>query len=201
MSRPYSFVLCPLIDGVAGYPAGVDRENFTLITQFTKDRKAWLNANYINVYDGKPYSLALEQTPQFDKVIPQTFGYILRLYSLHPESKSLAPDGTPCNSNTRGLLQRMHVIASQSRYVGKETDRKWDQGGDFALLQFKPAQFDKLGKMAKADPALIDQIAKVPIKVLARKANVDRNTIRKMLRGEPVRRATIQRISAALTSG
>jgi hypothetical protein len=93
----------------------------------------------------------------------------------------------------------MHVLASQPRYIGKETDRKWEQGEDLSLLQFKPAQFEELGKMAKADPALVEQIAAVPIKALVRKANVDRNTIRKMLRGLPVRRATIQRIAAALT--
>ena len=198
MSRPYSFVLCPLVDSVVGYPAGVVREQFTLITPFTKNRSAWLNADYVNVYDGNHHSLSLTQTPKFNKVIPQTFGYILRLYTLHPESKSLAPDGTPCDAHTGGLLQRTHVIASQSRLVGKETDRKWDHGGDFSLLQFKPAQFDELGKMAKADATLIERIVAVPTKALARKANVDRNTIRKMLRGLPVRRATNQRVVLAL---
>jgi len=138
MSRPYSFVLCPLIDNVAGYPAGVDRERFALIASFMKNRNAWLNADYVNIYDGKDYLLAFEQTPRFDKVIPQTFGYILRLYLLHPEYKSLAPDGTSCSGTTRGLLQRMSVVASQPRYIGKETDRKWDQGEDLSLLTFKP---------------------------------------------------------------
>jgi hypothetical protein len=199
LSRPFNFMLSPLIDGVAGHPAGVDREQFTLITPFTKNRYSWLNAHCTNIYDGKHYSLALEQTPQFDKVIPQTFGYILRLYPLHPEYKSLAPDNTPCNRNTRGLLQRMHVIAGQSRYIGKETDRKWDQGGDFSLLAFKPAHFDELGKVVKADPTLIHRLALAPIKVVARKANVNRNTIRKLLRGLPVRRATLQRVAVALT--
>ena len=64
---------------------------------------------------------------------------------------------------------------------------------------FKPAQFDELGKMPKADPELIERIAVLPIKALVRKANVDRNTIRKILRGLPVRRATIQRVAAALS--
>jgi len=104
-------------------------------------------------------------------------------YSLHPEHKSLAPCGDPCSGNTRGLLQRMHVAASQPRYIGKESDRRWDHGENISLLTFKPAQFDELGKMVKAEPALIKQLAIVPIKELARKANVDRNTIRKMLRG------------------
>ena len=199
ISRPYNFVLCPLIDRIAGYPVGVDREHFTLVTPFTKNRAGWLNADYINVYDGKHYSLAFEQTPELDKVIPQTFGYILRLYPLHPESKSLAPDGSACNGNTRGLLQRMHIVAGQLRYIGKETDRKWDLGEDFSLLEFKPAQFDEMGKMVVADAALVERVKTVPIKALVRDTKVDRNTIRKLLRGEPVRRVTLQRIVAALT--
>jgi hypothetical protein len=199
VSRPYNFVFCPLIDSICGYPAGVDRHQFTLMTPFTKDRKKWLDADCINIYDGKHYSLSLMQTPQFDKAIPKTFGYIMRLYPLHPEYKSLAPDGSPCNGGTRGLLQRMHVVAGQSRYRGKETDRKWEQGGDFSLLTFEPAHFDEIGKMVKADPALIAQFAAVPIKELVRKSGVDRNTLRKVLRGLPVRRATLQRVAAALT--
>jgi hypothetical protein len=35
----------------------------------------------------------------------------------------------------------MRVHATQLRYIGKETDRKWEQGGDFSLMNFKPAQF------------------------------------------------------------
>jgi hypothetical protein len=191
-------MLSPLIDGVAGYPANVDREQFTLITPFSKNRSSWLNADYTNIYDGKHYSLALAQTPQFEKVIPQTFGYILRLYLFHPEYKSLAPDGSRCDRNTRGLLQRMHVVAMQSLYIGKETYRKWGQGEDLSLLAFKPTQFDGLGKMVKADEMLVEQLGAAHIKAVARRANVDRNTIRKLVRGLPVRRATLQRVTAAL---
>ena len=198
ISRPYSFVLCPLVDRISGYPAGIDREQFTLVTPFTKKRENWPKADYINIYDGKQYSLALEQTPQLEKVIPQTFGYILRLYPLHPEYKSLAPDGSPCNSNTRGLLQRMHVIARQSHYIGKETDRKWDQGGDLSLLMFKPAQFDETGNMVVADPELIEELKAISLKELARVSGVDRNTIRKLLRVLPIRRLTLRRIRVAI---
>jgi hypothetical protein len=196
--RPFNFVFCPLIDGVVGYPAGVNRDQFTLITPFTKNRKNWLTAKYLNIYDENYYSLSLEQTSRLDKVIPKTFGYILRAYPFHPENKSLAPDGAPCSRNTRGLLQRMHVVASQPRFIGKETDRKWDHGEDFSLLNFKPAQFDELGKIVKADPALIEQLQTESIKAVVRKTKIDRNTIRRILRGLPVRRTIIQRVAAAL---
>ncbi len=185
-TRPYNFVFSPLIDSVAGYPAGVDPEHFTLITPFTKERGVWLSAEYVNVYDGKSYKLALNQTPKLDKVIPQTFGYILRLYALHPESKSLAPDGTPCSGNTRGLLQRAHVTVARHRYIGKETDRRWDQGEDLTLLTFAPTEFDAIGKIARADEALMAKLTTVPIKEAVRKTKMDRNTIRKIIRGLPV---------------
>ena len=92
----------------------------------------------------------------------------------------------------------MHVHAAQLRFIGKETDRKWEQGGDFSLINFKPAQFDEFDKMVKADQALIEQIEMASIKAVARKANVDRNTVRRVLRGLPVRRAIIQRLADAL---
>jgi hypothetical protein len=198
MLRPFNFVLCPLIDSLVGYPAGVNRDRFALLTSFTKNRDAWMKADCINIHDESYHSLAFKQTPQFDKVIPQTFGYILRLYPFHPESKSLAPDGSSCTGDTRVVLQRMHVTAIQRRYIGKETDRKWEHGEDFSLLAFKPAEFEDLGKMMKADEVLVEQLGAAHIKAVARKANVDRNTIRKIIRGLPVRRVTLQRVKAAI---
>jgi predicted transcriptional regulator len=92
----------------------------------------------------------------------------------------------------------MHVVASRPRYIGKETDRKWDQGEDFSRMTFKRAQFDELSKKVKADAGLIETLAALPIKEIVRKTNIDRNTIRKVLRGSAVRRATIQQIVLAL---
>jgi hypothetical protein len=36
------------------------------------------------------------------------------------KSRSLAPDGTLCTADTKGLLKRAHVVAGGIRYVGKE---------------------------------------------------------------------------------
>jgi hypothetical protein len=42
---------------------------------------------------------------------------------------------------TRALLQRAHVTAGELRYVGKETDRKWEEGDDFSVLEFKTTEY------------------------------------------------------------
>jgi hypothetical protein len=124
-TRPFNFLFCPLIDPVAGYPAGVDPDQCTPITAFTKDRKRWSNAECINVRDGKRYQLGLRQTSKLDKLIPQTFGYVLRLYLCHPEAKSLAPDGTHSLESLRGDEWRRgenarFTWAGRSRYVHVE---------------------------------------------------------------------------------
>ncbi len=139
------------------------------------------------------YRLALRQTPKLDKVIPQTYGYVLGLYTRHPESKSLAPDGSPCTADTRGLLQRASIIVGGLQYVGKETDRRWEHGEDLSLLDFKLVQYQSSGQMVAADASLRDEIAKHGLRELMRRTGLSQHTLEAIRRGQTVRRATLQR--------
>jgi len=190
-TRPFNFLLCPLIDTVAGYPAGVDPNHFTLITPFTKQRERWLEAEFINVCDGKTYRLATRQSAKLDRAIPQTFGYVLRLYPYHPESKSLAPDGTSCAATTRGLLQRASVAAGKFRYVGKETDRRWEQGEDLSLTSFSPVEYSVSGKMAVADAAILEEMSKRPMREMMRKTGLSQHTLEAIRNRKAVRSRTL----------
>ncbi|MGC1652545.1 MAG: hypothetical protein WA722_06975, partial [Candidatus Sulfotelmatobacter sp.] len=199
-TRPYNFLLCPLIDTVTGYPAGVDPNRFTLITPFTKHRDEWTDAECINVCDGKSYRLAPYQNNKLDKVIPQTFGYALRLYRYHPESKSLAHDGTPCSANTSGLLQRASVTALKQRYVGKETDRRWEQGEDLSLVHFTPVEYSPLGKVVVADAALLSEMTKHAMRELMRKTGLSQHTLEAIRQSRPVRSRTLAILKQAIPS-
>ncbi len=200
LTRPYNFLFCPLIDPVAGYPANVDPNSFTPMTAFTRKRERWSRAECTNVRDGKVYHLASRQSSKLDKLIPQTFGYILRLYLRHPESKSLAPDGTPCVASTRGLLKRASVVAGQRRYVGKETDRRWEHGEDLSLLTFKAIEYVPSAKVA-AGTILRDEIAKRGMRELMRTTGLSQHTIEAIRAGQPVRRSTLKRMPAVVSSG
>ena len=142
--------------------------------------------------------LAQEQTAAHDRVIPQTFGSVLRQYPRQGESKSLAPDGMPCAAETRGVLQRARVTAGRLRFVGKETDRHWDQGDDLSLVQFKVMEYQPTAKMVVADAKTRAQIAAYGLRELMRMTGVSQHTIEKILRGVPVRQATLQRVLAAM---
>lgn len=190
--RPYNFVFCPIINKVIGYPIGADTENFTLVAPFTSKREAWWGLNCVNVYDGKTYKMALEHSPKLDTVIAQTFGDILQLYPRRPEYKSLAPDGSACNANTCGLLQRASVQAGKLRYIGKETDRRWEEGEDLSLLGFQPMEYES--NLIPADENLLTDIRKYGLRELMRRTKLSQHTIEKIRNGQPVRRKTLQRI-------
>lgn len=197
VAGPFSFFLCPLIDN-AGYPSGIDRNAFVVVIPFTKDRAAWLDAEATNVCDGTRYRLAFEQNAAHDRVIPQTLGSILRQYPCHLESKSLAPDGSPCLSETRGVLQRAAVTVGRLRFVGKETDRHWDQGDDLSLLQFTVREYAETTTSVAADVALKARTIAFGMRPLIRKTGLSQHTLEKILRGEPVRSRTLKRVIDAL---
>jgi hypothetical protein len=197
--RPFSFLLLPQVDSGGGHPANVDTSRFTLVTSFTSKRSEWLESECMNIFDGKLYHLALKQSARLDKVIPRTYGQVLYLYTKHPEAKSLAPDGAPCTCDTRGLLLRSSVVAASRRYVGKETDRRWEQGEDLSLVEFTSFEYQQ-SKQVVAGEDLKDGILKVGIRKLERDAGVSHHTLDKILKGAPARRKTLAKIMKQLQS-
>jgi len=123
---------------------------------------------------------------------------VLYLYTKHPEAKSLAPDGTSCTCEARGLLQRSHVVAASRRYVGKETDRRWEQGEDLSLVEFKTLEYEG-SKQVVASDELKEQILKTGIRRVERETKVSHHTINRVLKGEHVRRKTLAKIASTAT--
>jgi hypothetical protein len=111
LTRPHNFMMIPQVSRF-GYPANVNPEKFTLITPFSSEREDWMNSRCNNIHDFE--SPVYELTDEYDgyKVVPKNFFMLLDAYQNHPEAKSLAPGGGPCEFDTRGLLQRAHVIAN-----------------------------------------------------------------------------------------
>jgi hypothetical protein len=128
-----------------------------------------------------------EKNPPHNVVFPSQFARLLIEYQEHPEAKSLAPDGSPCEASTSGLLKRAHIIAGEFRYVGKETDRKWEEGDDISMLEFKSTEYGR-AKRVIASEAVKSDIKRIGIKKCARESGFTRIFIRKLLRGAPVKR-------------
>jgi len=94
----------------------------------------------------------------------------------------------PCQPETTGLLKRAHVIAGDIRYVGKETDRKWEEGEDISVLAFAATEYGRSGKVL-ASEEVKEQINEIGINRCVRESGFDRkNFIRKLVRDIPVKR-------------
>ena len=92
----------------------------------------------------------------------------------------------PCDFDTHGLLQRAHIVANWPPiYIGKESDRHWEEGEDLSLLEFKAVQYERGGN-AVADHQQVARIAQVPKREFMRRG-INQHTLEKICRGEAVR--------------
>ena len=85
------------------------------------------------------------------------------------------------------------------RYIGKETDRRWEQGEDInmldpELIEYRPNETARLVR----DPELQQRASQVSIRQLAAAANVPPNTVKAARRGERLQRSTVEKLKNAL---
>ena len=161
-----------------------------LVTAFSSKQKRWFDLECVNIYGRKKYRMVnpnKEKNPPQNVVLPWQFRHRLIEYQEHPEAKSLAPDGTPCMSDTKGVLKRAHIVVGELRYIGKETDRKWEEGDDTSVLEFKTTEYGRAKKVVATEEVKND-IEKIGIKKCTRESGFPRFFVRKLLRGRTVRR-------------
>ena len=108
-----------------------------------------------------------------------------------PETKSLAPDGTPCTGATCGLLQRARITAGKLVPVGKETDRRWEQGEDPSMVDSDIYIYEKRTKLVIADPAERKKWKAIGLNRLKREANLSQKPVSNALKGKGVRPRTL----------
>jgi hypothetical protein len=189
---PFNFFLFPMLsETFGGYPAGFDKSNFMFITPYESDRTKWSSLKGVNLMDGQSYQISMQPTVYQDKVVPESFRILLRKYLGKPEVKSLAPDGTPCIATTRGLLQRARITAGRLVPVGKETDRRWEQGEDPSMIDSDIYTYEKRTKLVIADPAERKRFVAIGLRRLARESNLSLAPVGKAIKGKGVRPQTL----------
>lgn len=129
-----------------------------------------------------------------ERAIVETFEGLLHRYFYHPESKSLGPDGEPCQQKTRGRLRRPYVIGGKHHRIGKEVDRRWEEGDDLEAIRQTPIEYTR--KASRTREPLIQSslslgrtIRKLGIRRLIRQG-FGRRIIEKISRRELVKAST-----------
>jgi hypothetical protein len=202
---PFNFFLFPILsETFGGYPKGFDNSNFAFITPYESDRRKWSSLVGINLMDGQSYQIAMKPAADQNKVIPESFRILLRKYLEKPETKSLAPDQTPCDAATRGLLQRARITVGKLVPVGKETDRRWEQGEDPSIIDYDIYIFEKRSKLVIADASERKKWSDVGLRRLMKESKLAQAPVSNALKGKPVRPRTlliIRKTAARLVGG
>lgn len=127
-----NFAFSPVVTSLSG-------ARILLLGPFVKNARRWRTMQFVNIYDGKVYTL----DPPTLLAVAHTFDLMFAQYWRHPEFKSLAPDGSPCKADTRGLLKRCPVTAAGFHFIGKETERGWEQDDDVSTLLPKLVRYER----------------------------------------------------------
>jgi hypothetical protein len=134
--------------------------------------------------------------------MPQTLAGVVWRHFLHPESKSLAPTGEPCEAYTTGLLRWRPIRATPPFvYIGKEIERRAQEGEEIALVEdarprtYAPRQ---TSNTRPANAELIRRAKRFSIRKLMRASGASQHAIERFLRGERVHPRTRERIAKAV---
>jgi hypothetical protein len=111
--------------------------------------------------------------------------------------KSLAPNGTPCDGATHGLLGRARITIGKLVPVGKETDRRWKHGGDPSMVDPDIHVFEKRAKLVIADPSERKRWFDIGVRRLMRESVLSQASVSNAIKGKPVRCQTLSIIRQA----
>jgi hypothetical protein len=195
--KPYDFVLAPVIRE-RDLNLGEEEEKPILVTTFNKNSEEWSAATYYNVRSGELCSITIGESNK-EHVIPvRSYRSVVNTYVNNAESKFNGPDGNQCRPWTRGVLERMHVVAREHRYCGKEVKRKLEQGPVDHEVEFKCKVYEN-GRVA-ADPETLRQLSQFSERQIRAGTGLRRDTIRLIRHGKGIKRSTYQRVIDFLRS-
>jgi hypothetical protein len=190
--KPYNFALSPiLIQPVSGC---------TLVTASTKSPHDWLSRNYVEIHSGDVVKLGRDYRGM--RLEPQTLATVLWRHYLHPEDKSLAPDGGRCGMYTSGLLSRRPIQAIPPFIlIGKEIERRSQEGEDISIVEGTgPVRYQRrqTPKTRPADDTLILRAKRFSMRQLMRASGVSQHAVERFLRGERIHPGTRERLAKAV---
>jgi hypothetical protein len=189
VAKPYNFLLSPILIQPSA--------DCTLVAPSSKHPEEWLTREYTEIYSGEAVKLGSEYNGK--TLTPQTLSSVIWRHFLHPEDKSLSPDGESCNAYTRGLLLRRPVSAIKPLIpIGKEIERRSQEGEDISVLDNAgPVRYSprKTANTRPADAALIMRAKRFSKKLLRRKSGASQHAVDRFLDGKRIHPATRKKLA------
>jgi hypothetical protein len=187
-AKPYNFALSPILMQ--------SLSDCTLIAPASKRPEEWLSRDYTEIHTGATVKLLGEY--QGRVLLPQIISNVIWRHYLHPEDKSLSPDGTPCDAYTRGLLLRRPIQAmTPFVFIGKEIERRAQEGEDLSVLDNTgPIRYHQRQTVNTRPcvPELVKRLKRFSLRQLE-ESGLSRDTIIRARRGDRVHPSTCTQLA------
>lgn len=117
--KPFGFLQhAPLAPGLR--PVGDGRRKLNLVAPYG-ERRWW--ASLHEPASERIRVVSYQPSAGDDAVlVGRSYGGLIAAHPLHPEAKSVGPNGQPCDRRTVGVLERRPVVAKESAVIGKEAN-------------------------------------------------------------------------------
>jgi hypothetical protein len=166
VAKPYNFLLSPIL---------IQPSDCTLVAPSSKHPEDWLTREYTEIHSEEVVKLGSEY--HGERITPQTLSNVIWRHFLHPEDKSLSPEGKSCNAYTRGLLLRRPIEAITPLIpIGKEIERRSQEGEDISVFDNAgPVKYypRKTVNTCPAEAALIVRATRFSKKLLRRESGAE----------------------------
>ena len=183
--KPFNFMLAAHLSQF-GLPREADPTAFQLIAPFEDDRSKWGSIRWINrdspteLYEARTKGPPEPGVPRIS-----AFHDVLSEYRVHPEAKSLAPDGGRSAWHSQGVLRRRPIVADRVIYIGKESNEFEDGGaglvhdGDGVSIYGRRDEWEETRQVLRA----------IPRQQLIAASGIDRSLMHRYVNGAVTPRA------------
>jgi hypothetical protein len=185
-AKPHSFCISPIPSLGSG----------TKVAPYCDDPNRWKDLDYILLANGQKTRLSSIQMDDEGREsfmigdAPHRLREVVKRYSESIEHKSLAPDGSKCTSNTKGLLRRRPIRASGVFHlIGKEVDRGTSTDPEY----FSGDQ--KLMRYGTSEQRFPEALRKFSVRELMKRTGLSNKTIQRARNGERIHPKTARRLS------
>ncbi|HVA86259.1 MAG TPA: hypothetical protein VNF73_08095 [Candidatus Saccharimonadales bacterium] len=131
--KPFGFLLVGHADPLAALPPGLGDGPVTPVAPYSTDVAGFLGWDWVDRRTGRPVRVTTREGGEPGRVRLKTYRDVVEAYVAHHEEKSGRAGARRGRIGSVGVLPRLHVVATEVRHIGKESNKLDEEDQGFAL--------------------------------------------------------------------
>jgi hypothetical protein len=177
--KPFNFLLSVTVPSIEWPRIAHECGGFHLIAPYSRNPLEWFKFSWTDLHSKRIHRIRSRKAANGTAIRVQDFEDVLERFRDHPESKSGDADGNRSDSETIGLLGRLHLQVLSVLHIGKESNLL-EQQEEGVLVTDPQAVYFGGGEWETIRPYL----SRVPIRELAAQSGVSERMLQYLSKGD-----------------